>query len=324
MENYWSIILKSISLSFFATVIISPLIIPALRRLKFGQNVRDDGPVSHLSKAGTPTMGGIVFLAAIALVYIAIIPKSPEGALILVTMLGFGLIGLIDDFMKIVLKRPLGLRAREKLAGQVIIALILAFVAVSALGRGTDLVFPFIGRTIDIGQPLYYIFCIFVLLGVSNGVNLTDGVDGLASGVTIVTSLAFMIIALFLDEIGTSVIMASLAGTCLGFFIFNRNPAKVFMGDTGSLALGGALGAAAVVTKSELFLAIIGIIYVLETLSVILQVYSFKVFGRRIFRMSPLHHHFELGGWSENRIVAVFVLITIVFSILGILGYIIR
>jgi phospho-N-acetylmuramoyl-pentapeptide-transferase len=269
-------------------------------------------------------MGGIIFIVSIALLYIAIIPRSPEGNLVLATMLGFGLIGLVDDFMKIVLKRPLGLRAREKLAGQIIIALILAFAAVSILGRGTDLIVPFMERTFDIGQPAYYLFCVIVLLGVSNGVNLTDGVDGLAAGVTIVTSLAFMIIALFINEIGAASIMASLVGACLGFFIYNRNPAKIFMGDTGSLALGGALGAVAVVTRSELFLVIIGIIYVLETLSVMLQVYSFKVFGRRIFRMSPLHHHFELGGWSENRIVAVFVLITIAFSSLGILGYISR
>lgn len=327
MENAWYHIIIAALISFVVTVLLAPFAIPVLRRLKFGQNVRNDGPASHLSKKGTPTMGGVIFLAGILVSGLFTASGYAEGVLVLATALGFGLIGFIDDFIKIALKRPLGLRAREKLIGQILIAAILALLAVSTLGRGTDLVIPFSGiflgemKTVELGMGLFMIFSIVVILGAANGVNLTDGLDGLASGVTVVTSLAFVLIGIMMGKTGVALIMAGVAGGCLGFWVYNRHPARVFMGDTGSMALGGAIGAAAVLTRSELFLFIIGGIYVLETLSVIIQVFSFQVFHRRIFRMSPLHHHFELGNWSENRIVATFVAASVVFSLIGLVGY---
>lgn len=320
MENIWLGLGKSLLLSFFITALVGPFAIPALRRLKLGQNIRTDGPARHLSKAGTPTMGGLIFLAGIAVAGVLVASRFPEGVLVLATVLGFGLIGFIDDFLKVALHRPLGLRAREKLVGQFLIAALLVFLAVSTLGRGTDVVVPFSLKTIDLGMGAFMLFAVVVVVGSANAVNLTDGLDGLAAGVTVVTSLAFVAIALVLHKTGVALIMAAVTGGCLGFLLFNRYPARVFMGDTGSLALGGALGAAAVITRSELFLLVIGGIYVLETLSVVVQVFSFQVFGRRVLRMSPLHHHFELGHWTENRIVAAFIGASVIFSIIGIAG----
>ncbi|MHB8918953.1 MAG: phospho-N-acetylmuramoyl-pentapeptide-transferase [Desulfocucumaceae bacterium] len=320
MDNIWLSLVKSLLLSFFITGLLAPFAIPALKRLKFGQNVRSDGPASHLSKTGTPTMGGIIFLVGISVAGLLTASRFPEGVLVLATALGFGLIGFIDDFLKIALARPLGLRAREKLVGQALIAALLGLLAVSTLGRGTDLVIPFTVKTVELGMGAYILFSVVVMISAANAVNLTDGLDGLAAGVTAVTSLAFIVVALMLHKTGVALMMAAVAGGCLGFLIYNRHPARVFMGDTGSLALGGALGAAALLTRSEFFLFIIGGIYVLETLSVIVQVFSFQVFGRRVLRMSPLHHHFELGNWSENRIVITFVSATVLFSLIGIAG----
>lgn len=314
-------------MSFVVTFLLAPFVIPALIKLKFGQNVRSDGPARHLSKRGTPTMGGVVFLAGITVAGLFYALKYPEGILVIATILGYGLIGFLDDFIKIVLKRPLGLRAREKLAGQMLIAALLAVLAVSTLGRGTDVVIPFSGllsgevKTIELGMWGFTVFAVLVVIGAANGVNLTDGLDGLAAGVTAVTAAAFVIISVLTGKTGVALVMAAVAGGCVGFLVYNHHPARVFMGDTGSLALGGALGAAAILTRSELFLFIIGGIYVLETLSVIAQVFSFQVFHRRVLRMSPLHHHFELGGWSENRIVVSFVTATLLFSMLGIAGF---
>lgn len=314
-------------MSFVVTFLLGPFVIPALIRFKFGQNVRSDGPASHLSKRGTPTMGGVIFLAGITVAGLFYASKYPEGILVLATTLGYGLIGFLDDFIKIALKRPLGLRAREKLVGQILIAALLAVLAVSTLGRGTDVVIPFSGllsdgvKTIELGMWGFTIFAVVVVIGAANGVNLTDGLDGLAAGVTAVTAAAFVILSVITGKTGVALVMAAVAGGCIGFLVYNHHPARVFMGDTGSLALGGALGAAAIITRSELFLVIIGGIYVLETLSVIVQVFSFQVFHRRVLRMSPLHHHFELGGWGENRIVISFVTATLLFSLLGIAGY---
>ena len=320
------------SLAFLITAVLGPILIPVLRKFKFGQNIRDDGPSSHLKKTGTPTMGGIMFLTGIAVAGFSLlwadIPifGAKDGLIVLIMILGFGLVGFLDDFIKIGLKRSLGLRAREKLLGQIILALGLGITAVTILGRGTDVVIPFSGFFVDnglrydLGLPGFLIFTVFVVVGTSNAVNLTDGLDGLAAGNVLVAALPFMIIALITAKAGVALVLAAVAGGCLGFLIYNRYPAKVFMGDTGSLALGGALGAAAVLTRSEIFLVIIGGIFVLETLSVILQVISFKTTGKRIFRMSPLHHHFELTGWSENRVVITFWLAGILFGMLGLVG----
>lgn len=309
------------------TLVFGPLVIPVLQRLKFGQNIRWDGPSRHLKKAGTPTMGGIVFLAGILVSGLLLAWDYIDGMLVLGTAVGFGLIGFLDDYLKVVFKRPLGLRAREKLSGQLVLAAALAFLAIFAAGRGgTGLTLPYSGLLVDGGIYLdlgfgpFMFLAISVVVGAANAVNLTDGLDGLAAGVSFVCALAFLLVAVVADKTGVAIVMAALAGGCLGFLYYNRYPARVFMGDTGSLALGGALGAAAVLTGSELFLIIIGGIYVLETLSVIIQVISFQLTGRRVFRMSPLHHHFELGNWSESRVVVTFWAASIVFALLGLAG----
>lgn len=321
--NLW----KAFAVSLAVTLLLGPLVIPLLRRLKFGQNIRSDGPSRHLKKAGTPTMGGVMFLAGTAAGSFFLARGQVDGVIVLLVAAGYGLIGFLDDFIKVVLKRSLGLRAREKLLGQILLAGGLAFWVVHGLDRGTSLVIPFSGfftpggAQIELGWWPFLVFTILVVVSAANAVNLTDGLDGLAAGVSLLVALALMLIALYVFKDGVAVIMASLAGGCLGFLFYNRHPARVFMGDTGSLALGGGLGAAAVVTGSELFLLIIGGIFVLETLSVIIQVISFQTTGRRLFRMSPLHHHFELGGWSENRVVLTFWAVTLVLVIAGLTGF---
>ncbi len=226
--------------------------------------------------------------------------RNPEVWLALLVTLGHGVLGFLDDFIKVVLKRNLGLNARQKLLGQIVMAVALAFTATTYFGRGTDLWIPLIGVNLDFG-PLYYVLIFLVLIGTTNAVNLTDGLDGLAAGTTVIAAAAYAVIALSFGQQPLAVFCVSLAGACLGFLRYNAYPAKVFMGDTGSLALGGALAAVAVLTKTELLLVIVGGVYVIETLSVIIQVLSFKSTGKRVFKMSPIHHHFELSGWSEIK-----------------------
>ncbi len=327
MDSGWVINLKSFLISSVVAILLGPLVIPLLRRLKLGQNVRSDGPARHLQKSGTPTMGGIIFLAGITVSGLLLAGRSTEGLMVLGITLAFGLIGFLDDFIKVYLKRPLGLRAREKLLGQALFSVLFCALSISALGRGTVFVIPFSGFFVtgglswEPGVILFYVIGVVVIISAANAVNLTDGLDGLAAGVTVLVSLAYVFISQGLGNPGVAVIMAAVAGGCLGFLFFNRHPASVFMGDTGSLALGACLGAAAITTKSELFLLIIGGVFVLETLSVILQVISFQLFGRRIFRMSPLHHHFELCNWSEKKVVLVFWLAALVFIAAGLAGF---
>ena len=292
-----------------------PLMIPFLRRLKFGQSIRQEGPQSHLAKAGTPTMGGIIMVLAL-LPATLLFRHSLEIWVALFVTLGYGLIGFLDDFIKVVLKRNLGLKAREKLFGQVLIAAGLAYFSAAYMNRGTDLWIPFWGQNFDLG-PFYYVLIFFVLVGTTNGVNLTDGLDGLAAGVTTVAALAYAVIAGWFARPDLSLFCMALAGSCLGFLKYNAHPAKIFMGDTGSLALGGALAAVAVMTKTELLLVVVGGIYVIETLSVAIQVASFKSTGRRVFRMAPIHHHFELSGWPEQKVVKTFWLAAAVFALLA-------
>jgi phospho-N-acetylmuramoyl-pentapeptide-transferase len=327
-------ILMAGGLALLICLILGPFMIPILRVLKFGQNIREDGPQRHLSKAGTPTMGGIIFLVGI--VVSALIsaeqPTSIEMVLLVGTLLGFGLIGFIDDFIKVVMHRSLGLRAYQKLVGQFALAFMLTWAAVKFLGRGTDLVIPFTSVHLDLGI-FYYPFVAFIIVGVTNAVNLTDGLDGLAAGTTFFAALSYMLIAILGAAYGggvgilayesdLAVFAAATAGGCLGFLRFNKYPARVFMGDTGSLALGGALVGLAVLTKTELVLIILGGVYVIEALSVILQVISFQTTGKRIFRMSPLHHHFELVGWNEWRVVLTFWFASIICGIAGIFAYV--
>ncbi|HAP92997.1 MAG TPA: phospho-N-acetylmuramoyl-pentapeptide-transferase [Desulfotomaculum sp.] len=327
MNADWIMILKSLGISLIVTIVLGPVIIPLLRRLKLGQNIRSDGPGSHLQKSGTPIMGGIMFLAGIATAGLWLANRSAEGMLVLGVTLAFGLIGFLDDFIKVYFKRPLGLRAREKLLGQVLFSALFVVLAVSVLGRGTDVVAPYSGIFIpggfswEAGALGFPLFAGLVIVGTANSVNLTDGLDGLAAGVTALVAAAYVFIASGLDKTGTAVLMAAVVGGCLGFLFYNRHPARVFMGDTGSLALGAALGATAVVTRSELFLLIMGGIFVLETMSVVLQVASFQLLGRRLFRMSPLHHHFELCNWSEKKVVFAFWAATVMFVFLGLAGF---
>lgn len=306
------------AVAFLIALALGPVFIPVLRRLKFGQSIREEGPQRHQAKAGTPTMGGILILAALIIPAIVFAGGSPEVWLALFVTVGHGLIGFADDFIKVVLKRNLGLRAREKLLGQIIMAVALAYIATTYFGRGTDLWIPGLGVSLDFG-PLYYVLIFFVLVGTTNAVNLTDGLDGLAAGTTIIAAAAYAVIALVFGKQPLAIFCLALAGATLGFLRYNAHPAKVFMGDTGSLALGGALATVAVLTKTELLLVVVGGVFVIEALSVIIQVISFKSTGKRVFRMSPIHHHFELGGWTETKVVTVFWLAGAVFAVLALI-----
>jgi phospho-N-acetylmuramoyl-pentapeptide-transferase len=291
--------------AFGICVLVGPVLIPVLHRLKYGQSIREEGPQRHQQKAGTPTMGGLMILLALSGSAFIYAGKSPLVWLALFVTLGHGILGFLDDFIKVVLKRNLGLKARQKLLGQSILAIALAYFALTYLNRGTDLWIPYLNSFIDLGwfyYPLVFLGVIFL----SNAVNLTDGLDGLASGLMVTASIAYAIVALQFRLPELAVFAMAVAGACLGFLVFNIHPAKVFMGDTGSLALGGALAALGVLTKTELLLAIIGGVFVIEGLSVVIQVTSFKTTGKRVFLMSPLHHHFELRGWTENRVVTTF------------------
>lgn len=316
------VVLYTLAVAFIITLLMGPIFIPLLYKLKFGQYIRDDGPARHLQKAGTPTMGGIMFLTGCGLATVFLGSDSKQVLLVLGITLAYGIIGFVDDYIKVVLKRSLGLKAREKLVGQFGVAFILTVSAVFLLDRGTDIILPFLGTKIELGPFLYIPFATILIVGVVNAVNLTDGLDGLAAGSMSVSSAAFIFIAMMMDKpvSDLAVFAGALLGACLGFLKYNRYPARIFMGDTGSLALGGALAALAVITKTELFLIFIGLVYMIETLSVIMQVISFKTTGRRIFKMSPLHHHFELIGWSERKVVSVFWLISFLGALVGIMG----
>lgn len=321
-------------LAFIITLVLGPFLIPVLRILKFGQTVRDDGPKRHLKKAGTPTMGGLIFLVGIIVsaLFSAEQPTSLEMVTLVGITLGYGVIGFIDDFIKVVMHRSLGLRAYQKLIGQFGLAFILLWVSVKWLGRGTDVAIPFTGIHWELGW-FYYVLISLVIVVMTNAVNLTDGLDGLAAGSTLLAGASYVVIALLAaihgggvavlaHETDMAVFAAALAGGCLGFLRFNTYPARVFMGDTGSLALGGALVSLAVLTKSELVLILIGGLFAAEALSVIIQVFSFQTTGKRVFRMSPLHHHFELVGWSEWKVVLVFWFVALVCAMLGIIGFV--
>ncbi|MBS4172424.1 phospho-N-acetylmuramoyl-pentapeptide-transferase [Bacillus sp. FJAT-49736] len=314
------VIFFTILMGFLITVLLSPIFIPFLRRLKFGQSIREEGPKSHQKKTGTPTMGGIVIVISIIVTSIVMMKKffnpTVQTYLLLFVTLGFGILGFLDDFIKVVLKRNLGLTSKQKLLGQIIISVIF-YIILRTAHIPTEISIPFTHGTIDLGW-FYLVVIIFWLVGFSNAVNLTDGLDGLVSGTAAIAFGAMAIIAWHQHQIDVAIFSVAVAGALLGFLVFNAHPAKVFMGDTGSLALGGALATVAILTKMELLLIIIGFVFVMETLSVILQVISFKTTGKRIFKMSPLHHHFELVGWSEWRVVVTFWTVGLVCAILGI------
>lgn len=309
----------AILISFIIGVIACPLLIPILHRLKYGQTERDDGPQSHLKKSGTPTMGGIAILTAFLISSLFFLNGNSDGIVVVLVTLCFGIIGFIDDYIKVVKKRSLGLRVYQKLVLQFIVFVGFAYY-IKRTGVGTDIYIPFMnGYTLDLGI-IYWPFMLIVLLGTVNGVNLTDGLDGLAGGVTMIVAAFFLIVA-WSAKSGICEVSGAVIGSLFAFLIFNAYPAKVFMGDTGSLALGGFVASAALLLKMPIFIVIVGFIYLCESLSVLLQVGYFKLtHGKRIFKMAPIHHHFELCGWSETKVVSVFYIITALMCLIGLLG----
>jgi len=310
-------------LTFLLALVAGPIFIPVLRRLKLGQTVRDDGPSTHLKKSGTPIMGGVIFIIPITLVsiYFSLKQHSDIIPLVIVT-LGFGAIGFIDDFIKVVMKRKDGLFWDQKMFGLLIVAATFTIYAVKTDILNSEIIVPFMGMEYTVSIPMWAFvpFTIFVLLAITNAVNLTDGVDGLAAGVTLIVMVFFTIIAMTRGEWDYLKIFSSIAaGGCLGFLAFNVYPAKVFMGDTGSLALGGVVGAISILMKMPWIILVAGLIYVIEALSVIIQVAYFKRTRKRVFKMAPIHHHFELSGWKETKVVLVFWGITVICCIIGLL-----
>ena len=307
-------------IGFLIVVILGPIFIPMLARFKFGQTVRDEGPQSHLAKNGTPTMGGVMMIVAILITGLTR-AKISQGLIVgLICIVGFGFVGFLDDFIKIKMKRSLGLKAYQKIILQFALALYIAYYQYSASPSATQLVIPFTNHIINLG--IWYIpFMMIFIIGTVNAVNLTDGLDGLASGVTLIVSCFFVLFAVSISNSDVAILAAATAGACLGFLGFNSYPAKVFMGDTGSMALGGAVVAFATLTNSPLIIIIVGFIYLAEALSVMIQVTYFKLTnGKRIFKMAPLHHHFEQCGWPETRVVFIFWIATVVLCWIGVLA----
>ncbi len=317
----------ALAAAFAVAVLIGPIMIAGLRVLKFGQTIREDGPKRHLMKSGTPTMGGVIFLLPFVLVSLFLADKTPVVGLFVGTVILFGLIGFVDDGIIVMLHRSLGLTARQKLVLQFIFAFAFIYLAEMLLGRGTDIIFPITGYKLELGWVYYPLLATYMVF-IVNAVNLTDGLDGLASGISFFVLLGYLLICLTavlqspvvgLDYQALAMSAAALAGGLLGFLVYNKYPAKVFMGDTGSLALGAAVFALAILTKTEVVFLLLGLVFIVEALSVVIQVFSFKVFGRRVFKMSPLHHHFEMCGWSEVRIVRTFWLVSALTVLLGLL-----
>lgn len=316
-----SIMLITLFAGFLFSAIIGPLAIPFLRRMKFGQSIREEGPQSHMKKQGTPTMGGVIFLFSIVIstfgVSIYYGEFTVQSVVLLIVLLGFGIVGFLDDGLKIIFKRNLGLTSLQKLIAQIVIS-VLAYFLLKGTDFANELSVPYTEIVLNFGT-FYILFMVFWLVGFSNAVNLTDGLDGLVAGTGAIAFAAFGVIAYVQDQTDLSIFSFAVAGALLGFLIFNKNPAKVFMGDTGSLALGGALGIVSILTHQELLLLLIGLVFVVETASVMLQVGSFKIRKKRIFKMAPIHHHFELSGWSEQRVVVTFWIVGIICALIAVL-----
>ena len=318
-------ILLAFVVTFIITLVLGKIGIPMLKSLHAQQSIREEGPESHQAKAGTPTMGGAFMMVALTIGVAIFAPWNVATGMLLFLTLGHCLLGFFDDFVKAVKKRNLGLTAKQKLLGQFILAAIFCYFITEIMVIPTTLWIPVVDAHIQLGFA-YYILAFLIIVGATNAVNLTDGLDGLASGTSAVAAIAFSVIGLMIYSTESSVAAESVAffgsivtAVCLGFLVFNINPAKVFMGDTGSLALGGAFAGMAILTKTELLLVVIGGIFVMEALSVIIQVISFKTRGVRVFKMSPIHHHFELSGWSEQTVVNRFWFGGAVLAILGVI-----
>ncbi len=309
-----------IMIAFAISVALGPVIIPFLRKLKFGQTVREEGPQSHLKKNGTPTMGGVIFLISVIVTSCLYMKNYSQIIPILFVTVGFGVIGFLDDYIKIVLKRSEGLTPSQKMLGQILVTGVFAVYMYKFSGISMEMIIPFFhGKTLNLGFltiPVMFL----AIIGTVNGVNFTDGLDGLATSVTIMVAVFFGVVAVGVGS-GVWPIAAAVIGALLGFLLFNVHPASVFMGDTGSLALGGFVTAIAYMLQMPIFILIVGLIYWIEILSVMLQVGYFKLtHGKRIFRMAPIHHHFELGGWSETRVVAVFTIVTALLCLVGLMA----
>lgn len=307
-------------ISFAISALLGPVVIPYLRKLKVGQTTRDDGPQSHLKKNGTPTMGGIMILLAVVITSLLYMKNYPKILPILFLTLGFGIIGFIDDYIKVVLKRSLGLRAWQKMALQIVVTGLFVYYLMTFHPEMLLMKIPFMsGKLLDLG--ILAIPAVFVVvIGTVNGTNFTDGLDGLASSVTVMVATFFSVVAIG-TESGIEPITCAVVGALLGFLLFNVHPASVFMGDTGSLALGGFVAGTAYMLQMPIFIVIVGAIYLIEVLSVMMQVSYFKITkGKRIFKMAPIHHHFELCGWSETRVVAVFSIVTALLCLVALMA----
>ncbi|PKM57642.1 MAG: phospho-N-acetylmuramoyl-pentapeptide-transferase [Firmicutes bacterium HGW-Firmicutes-3] len=305
------------------TAALVPLCLPYLRKLKFGQFVRDDGPKSHLKKTGTPTMGGLIFMAVILLIGGIMAIRMPATFPVLLVSAGFAVIGFVDDYIKVVKKRSLGLKAYQKLLAQLTVTAGFLVYLYSHVTEVTTLIVPFVqGGVLDLGW-LYIPFILIFMLGTVNGVNLTDGIDGLATSVTIAV-LTFFLVIDFMVGSNLAPLLGIAIGALLGFLIYNSYPAALFMGDTGSLALGGLVAATAIYMKLPMIILFVGVIYLIEVISVMLQVTYYKKTKKRLFKMAPIHHHFELMGWKETKIVYVFTIITISMCLISYIGIMIH
>lgn len=306
-------------ISFLIVIILGPIFIPMLTKFKFGQTVRSDGPQTHLQKNGTPTMGGVLIIIAILITGLTRSNISSDMVIGLICVVGFGFVGFVDDFIIIKMKRSLGLKPWQKIVMQVALALYVSYYQYSSSPSATQLIIPFTDAVINLG-PLYVPIMTFMIVGIVNAVNLTDGLDGLASGVTVIVASFFMIFATSISNTDVAVLAAATVGACIGFLGFNAYPAKIFMGDTGSMALGGAVTAFAILTNSMLLFVLVGGIYFAEAISVMLQVISYKLTKKRIFKMAPIHHHFEQCGWPETKVVFTFWIVTVVLAWIGIIA----
>lgn len=310
----------AIAISFAISAVLGPIVIPVLKNIKCGQTVREDGPATHLEKTGTPTMGGILILLSVMVTTLVFIRDYPQTAPILFLTIGLGMVGFLDDYIKVVCKRSMGLRAWQKLLGQLAVTAGFAYYLLQYTNVDLAMKIPFLpGKYLDFGiwnLPILF----FIVLGTANGVNFTDGLDGLAGSVTAIVAVFFTVVAVG-SKSGVEPITCAVAGALLGFLLFNAHPAAVFMGDTGSLALGGFVAACGYVLQMPIYIAIIGIVYLAEVVSVIIQVAYFKISGgKRLLRMAPLHHHFELCGWSERKITALFTIVTAIMCLIGLVG----
>ena len=305
-------------ISFIATVILGAIVVPKLRKLKVGQIVREDGPKSHLKKSGTPVMGGIVMIIVVTIILAVNLVNYRELIIPIVAIFGCGIIGFIDDYKKLVKKNTEGLSPKKKIFGLLIITALVIVLYLKAFNFGTEIIVPFVNQPLYLSPLVFVIFTAFVFIGTTNAVNLTDGLDGLASGVVAIIMTFFTLIAIKNQEKDMIILGASCVGTCLGFLVFNYHPAKVFMGDTGSLALGGAVAAIAIMLKMPLYLLIVAFVCVFDTISVALQVIYFKITkGKRLFKMAPFHHHLELSGMKETKVVILFWCITLALCALA-------